>query len=93
MVKVKQTSSPWKHINFYKDDEGLENVTDEGNKSLAIKDIINGGFFADKSKNFRGSDLILNLQVMEKIAEGDPKALDSVDGHQPILSSLDGEDA
>ena len=57
------------HMRFYEED--LENVRDEGNHALV--------FFPSKWMDFKSSMMVVDMSIMSKIAEENPKALDNID--------------
>ena len=65
------------HMRFYEED--LENVQDEGDHALAIRHVMENKFFPSKWMDFKSSMMVVDMSIMSKIAEENPKALDNLD--------------
>ena len=57
----------WKKIYFFKD-EDLEDISDEGGFSLAVKESLKEEFLVDPQKKFNGSSLMVQMDIVKKIA-------------------------
>ena len=83
------SSTPWKFPVACIDD--LEAASNSAGESLSVVQMMQGKFLAQKGKQFKGSSLLVDMEVMNKIVERDPLALQNISSESRNIENLFGQ--